>query len=96
MKRMCMQWMIRHGVTEQTHKDPTWIIGTKVKETKVESMEVATNKANISVMESIYATKITTKKSIAKEMIRLDLMFLLKAENLLPRRLEVMWHILKI
>lgn len=79
----------------QITKDPTWIIGAKVKEFKVKTMEITIDGVNMSEIGATIATT-TIGIAIAIEMIRLDLMFLLKIGNLVRGDLEVICHVLSM
>ena len=88
--------MIRWGVSDQMPKDPTRKIGAKVKETKVGTMEITTERVTMSEMGTSIATTTTTGTTMATETIKLDLMFPLKIGNLVLEKLEVIWRVLKI
>lgn len=81
--------MIRWRVFDQMPINPTQIISAKVKKTKVVTMEITIEKANMSGMVTTTATTITTETTMATEKIALDLMFILKTENLHLGRLDV-------
>ena len=88
--------MIRRGVSDQMPKDPTRKIGAKVKETKVGTMEITTERVNMFGMKTSITTTATTETTMATETIRLDLMFPLKIGNLVLGKLEAIWRVLKI
>ena len=77
-------------------KDPTRKIGAKVKETKVGTMEITTERVTMSGMGTSIATTTTTGTTMATETIGLDLMFPLKIGNLVLGKLEAIWRVLKI
>ena len=83
--------MIRRGVSDRTLKDPVSRIGTKVKETKVESMVIIN--ARIIMSEIGIITTITTSTGVimVTEMIEVDPMFHLKIVKLLLGMVEVVW-----
>ena len=81
--------MIRRGVSDQMPKDPTWKIGSKVKGTKVGTMEITTERVTMSEMGTSIATTTTTGTTMATETIGLDPMFPLKIGNLVLGKLEV-------
>ena len=77
-------------------KDPTRKIGAKVKGTKVGTMEITTERVNMSWMGTLIATTTTTETVMATKTIELDLMFPLKIGNLVLGKLEAIWRVLKI
>ena len=77
-------------------KDPTRKIGAKVKETKVGTMEIITEKVTMSGMGTSIAKTTITGTAMATEMIGLDLMFPLKIGNLVLGKQEAIWCVLKI
>lgn len=73
--------MVRWGVSDKTPKDPTWIIVTKVNETKVRFMAIITKRVIMSRLGPTTTTIITTKTTITTQIIELDLMLPLKKET---------------
>ena len=76
-------------------KEPTRKIGAKVKETKVGTMEITTERVTMSGMGTLIATTTTIGTTMAIETIGLDLMFPLKIGNLVLGNLEAIWRALK-
>ena len=76
-------------------KAPINKIGDKVKEFKVKTMEITIDGVNMSEIGATIATT-TIGIAIAIEMIRLDLMLLLKIGNLVRGDLEVICHVLSM
>ncbi len=72
------------------------IIGTKVKETKVRTMETTIKRVNMSEMGTTIVKTTKTRKTIATEKIWSVLTFLLKIGNLVIGKLEVVCHKLRI
>lgn len=72
MKRVCMYLLIRGGVSDQIPKVPTQIISTKVIETRVRTIEITTERANMCGMGTIIATTISIRTTLEIEMRELE------------------------
>ena len=95
MNRIHMQLMSRGG-SHQTPKSPITIIGTKVKELKVRTMVITTERVNMNEMESTIATTTSTGITMVKGMNGVVHMFHLKIGKLHLGMVEVVWCGLRI
>ena len=77
------------GIPNQTPKDPIRRIGTKVKEIKVRTMIIITERVIMSEMGITTATTISTGVTMVTEMIGVGPMFHLKIVKLFRGMVEV-------
>ena len=87
--------MIRRGFSDQTPKDPIRRIGVKVKEIKVKTMVITTERVRMFEMETTTTTTTSIGVTMVTEMIGVGHMFHLKIGEFLLHMVEVVWCELK-
>lgn len=88
--------MSRRGVSDRIPKAPISRIGTKVKEIKVRTMRITTERVTMFEMATITAKTTSTGVTMVIEMIGVGPMFHLKIGKLLLGMVEVVWRELRI
>ena len=88
--------MSTKGVSDRVPKAQIRIIGAKVKGNKVGIMVTTIVRVIMSEMETISATRTSTRVTMVIEMTGMGPMFLLKVVKLLLGMVEVVWRELRI
>ena len=88
--------MSRRGFSDQTPKAPIWINDTKVKEIKVGTMIITTERVIMSEMGITTAITTSIGVTMVIEMIGVGPMFHLKIVKFLLGMVEVIWRELRI
>ena len=83
--------MSKHGVSGGTPKAPIMKIGANVKEIKVETMKITTERVSMFEMETRIMTTTSTGVTMVTETIRVGPMFHLKIGKFLLGMVEVAW-----
>ena len=83
--------MSRRGVFDRTPKDPIRRISAKVKEIKVGTMGITTERVIMFEMETATAIITSTTVTMVIKTIGVDPMFHLKIEKFLLEMVEIVW-----